>query len=349
MKSIAIVGFGLVGRVMALTLLKKSPSIQLSIFDPNQLDANPTCCARNAGGMVAPYTELLQNNPALYELGCISLKLWPTLLALLHCPEPIWIPSGTLLLAHHQDGADYRHQSLIIEQQVFHADEAIRLDKHALDTLEPNLKKNKLYQQCLALPKEAFVHVPRFFQSTTDFLKNSPGVIYKEKSCSQAEIGLLKEKFDAVIDARGLGAKDTDMDLIAVRGEAILVHAPNVKIQHMLRIVHPKKALYVVPRTHEEYYLGATSIYSYDHSPISLKSLLEIGTSAYAICAGFAEARLISTHAATRPSYKTGLPKVIQSDNLWTINGLYRHGYLLTPALTDKVAQSLLSKHGEKI
>lgn len=169
MKSIAIVGFGLVGRVMALTLLKKSPSIQLSIFDPNQLDANPICCARNAGGMVAPYTELLQKNPALYELGCISLKLWPTLLALLHCPKPIWIPSGTLLLAHHQDEADYRHQSFIIEQQVFHADEAMRLDKHALDTLEPSLKKISCTNNVLPCQKRLLFMSLGFFNQPPIF------------------------------------------------------------------------------------------------------------------------------------------------------------------------------------
>ena len=291
--------------------------------------------------MVSPYAELIQNAPLLYQKGRTSLRLWPKLVAMLASPRPIWHPCGTILLSHQLDRSDFVHQAQRIARHLLDPNEITKLNPKMLEELEPSLNLSRIFNQSLYFDQEAFIHIPRFFESSSLYFSQCPSLSYQQKKCNANDIKQLQEQFDHVIDVRGLGAKETDPDLVAVRGEAMVLHAPKVNITHMIRIAHPQKALYIIPRSPGNYYLGATSIYGDDNSQISLKSLLDLGTSAYSLCAGFAEARLISTHSATRPSYRSALPKSTQSDNLWKINGLYRHGYLLAPTLADELAHHL--------
>ena len=39
-----------------------------------------------------------------------------------------------------------------------------------------------------------------------------------------------------------------------------------------------------------------------------------------------------------RPTFPDHLPRIVQQENLICINGLYRHGYLLSPLLAETVA-----------
>ena len=39
-----------------------------------------------------------------------------------------------------------------------------------------------------------------------------------------------------------------------------------------------------------------------------------------------------------RPTFPDHLPRITQQDRLLQINGLYRHGYLLSPLLAETVA-----------
>jgi len=37
-----------------------------------------------------------------------------------------------------------------------------------------------------------------------------------------------------------------------------------------------------------------------------------------------------------RPAFRDNLPRIEQEERLTRINGLYRHGYLLAPAIVEK-------------
>jgi len=54
---------------------------------------------------------------------------------------------------------------------------------------------------------------------------------------------------------------------------------------------------------------------------------------------GFAEARLLNIQTGLRPAFCDNRPQVTHVGRVISINGLYRHGYMLAPSL---VANALL-------
>jgi glycine oxidase len=151
--------------------------------------------------------------------------------------------------------------------------------------------------------------------------------------------------FDWVIDCRGLGARSKTYlnQLRGVRGEALLVHAPEVHLSRPVRVLHPRYALYVVPRGRHRYYLGATQIESESDKKITVRSSLEILSATFALHSGFAEAQIEKSFIGLRPAFDDNLPNIRywQSRRLISLNGLFRHGFLLAPALCE-VALNLI-------
>ncbi len=136
-----------------------------------------------------------------------------------------------------------------------------------------------------------------------------------------------------------MGAKQQLSGLRAVRGEVIRVRAPEVQLNHMVRLMHPRYRLYLVPKPDQEYVLGATQIESEDYSPISVRSALELLSALYAIHPGFGEARILESLSNCRPALPDNQPVIRTQDGLTEINGLFRHGFLLAPALADICAR----------
>ena len=88
--------------------------------------------------------------------------------------------------------------------------------------------------------------------------------------------------------------------------------------------------------------IGATEIESDDLSPASVRSTLELLSAAYAVHTGFAEARILEIATQCRPTLPDNLPAVRQvADRVLEVNGLYRHGFMIAPALLDVVMQLL--------
>ena len=150
---------------------------------------------------------------------------------------------------------------------------------------------------------------------------------------------------DRVIDCRGLGAKPQWNALRGVRGEVIRVHAPEVALQRPTRLVHPRYPLYIAPKPGGVFVIGATEIESDDMSPASVRSTLELLSAAYAVHSGFAEARILEIATQCRPTLPDNLPAIRQvHPRVLQINGLYRHGFMIAPAVLD-AAMELLA-HG---
>jgi glycine oxidase len=80
--------------------------------------------------------------------------------------------------------------------------------------------------------------------------------------------------------------------------------------------------------------IGATSIESEDKG-MSLRSALELLSAAYALHPAFGEARIVEFGAGLRPAYPDNLPRIGIDGARITVNGLYRHGFLLAPALAE--------------
>jgi glycine oxidase len=137
------------------------------------------------------------------------------------------------------------------------------------------------------------------------------------------------------IDCRGIAARDTAPDLRGVKGETVLIETTEIALARPVRLVHPRWSLYIIPRADNRFLIGATSIESED-TGVSVRSALELLSAAYAVHPAFGEARIVEIGAGLRPAFPDNLPRVTVTDNARiAVNGLYRHGFLLAPALAE--------------
>lgn len=125
-----------------------------------------------------------------------------------------------------------------------------------------------------------------------------------------------------------------------VRGEVFTLHAPGVVLHRPVRLIHPRHRVYVVPRPGDVIVVGASEIESEDRSPISLRSTVELLAAAHAVLPELTEARIIHSETNLRPSLPDNLPAITVTDGLVRINGLFRHGWLIAPALVEQALQA---------
>jgi glycine oxidase len=144
-----------------------------------------------------------------------------------------------------------------------------------------------------------------------------------------------------IIDCRGLAARGELPDLRGVRGERIILRTGEVALSRPVRLLHPRHPLYVVPWGDGRFMLGASVIESEEAGPVSVRSALELLGTAYALHPAFGEAEIVAMGAGVRPSFPDNVPKVVVRGQRLFVNGLYRHGFLLAPALAELVAAYL--------
>lgn len=331
-----IVGAGIMGQLLAFSLLKKG--WQVSLFDQNDKNSN---CSYVAAGLLTPVTELENNELIIHKLGMESIKQhWPAILNQLN-HQIDFRTNGCVALAHPRDKADLLRWIHVIENKLSKKNYCHRMDKNNIQTLEPELTKfDEGYffseeghidnQEFISVLSAELSSIPWYTNTRVE--KTAPGKIYLKNSV---------KKFDLVFDCRGLGAKSIYSTLRGVRGELIWLHAPEVNISRPIRLLHPRYRLYIVPRRNNFYLLGASEIESEENSEISVRTTLELLTAAYYIHPGFAEARIIKTATQCRPTLLNHLPKIKYSDGYIAINGLYRHGFLIAPSLMMEVMRWL--------
>ena len=66
-----------------------------------------------------------------------------------------------------------------------------------------------------------------------------------------------------------------------------------------------------------------------------MRSALELLGAAYAVHPAFAEARILEIGSGLRPAFPDNLPRIVIHGDRIAVNGLYRHGFLLAPALAE--------------
>ncbi len=82
--------------------------------------------------------------------------------------------------------------------------------------------------------------------------------------------------------------------------------------------------------------VGASEIESEDRSPVSLRTATELMAAAHSVVPALAEARILKLDVNLRPALPDNNPLVQWQGRKLTINGLFRHGWLLAPALVER-------------
>lgn len=333
--NVAIAGAGLVGRVLALNLLEKGYNVTLYDRDTAY---GEEAAGVTAAGMLAVFAELESAESIIFDIGQRSIELWPALLEQLNMIESFQ-HKGSIITAHPQDVSELEHFIESLQSKVEEASKIKMLNREEIIALEPDLDQ---HSKGFYLPHEGQVDAQVFMKTSSDYLLAHPNVTWHERtevvSLSEGTITVNDETitFDWVFDTRGLGANVEMDDLRGVRGEVFWLEAPEVKITRPTRMLHPRYKIYIVPRPNNRYIIGATEIESEDKSPMSVRSSLELLSAVYSMHTGFAEARIVNMTTNCRPAFKDNLPKIEHGDKLTRINGLYRHGYLMAPAIVEQ-------------
>jgi glycine oxidase len=106
-------------------------------------------------------------------------------------------------------------------------------------------------------------------------------------------------------------------------------------------MLHPRRPVYVVPRGEGLFMVGATMIENEERARVTARSVVELVNSAFAIHPAFAEAEIVEMGSDLRPAFPDNLPRLIRRGRRVYINGLYRHGFLLAPALARRAVDVL--------
>lgn len=341
-QTIGIAGAGVMGRVLAVQLSRAG--FNVSLFDKDDIGYGDAA-AFTAAGMLTPYCEVESAELMVYELGMRSLALWHELAEDLE-GDLGYYQQGSLVVSHMHDRPDYEtFNRQVLNKLAPSPEQYQQLNREQLGQLEPDLGDK--FNEAIYLPEEAWLCPKRTLKALADNLLEAGVNWHFNRLIHSVDANTIttnegQHHFDCVIDSRGLGAKPQWQELRGVRGELLTLKAPEVNIKHLVRLMHPRYRLYLVPRGHDDLYVvGATQIESNDSGPVTVRSSLELLSAAYSLHPGFAEARVVDMRANCRPALKDNLPKIEHSEGLIRINGLFRHGFLLSPALAEEVKQVL--------
>jgi glycine oxidase len=307
--SISIIGAGIAGAWQALLFAQAGRQVTLhERSDAAMLQST----SHWAGGMLAPYCEAEVSEPVIVRLGLRSLNLWRE-----QFPETPF--NGSLVVAHPRDRADFdRFAKLTSGHQ--------RLDASAMAEIEPALEGR--FRDGLFYPDEGHVEPRRVLPQLHARLTEAGGTIRFNSDANPDDCDGI------VIDCRGLAARDTLSELRGVKGEMIIVETDEIEFSRPVRLIHPRWPLYIIPRADHQFMIGATTIEAEDRG-VSVRSALELLSAAYAVHPAFAEARIVEFGSGLRPAFPDNLPRIAVQDDKISVNGLYRHGFLLAPALAE--------------
>lgn len=326
-----VLGAGLMGRLLAHALVRAGHHV--SVYEAQGPDARGAA-AQVAASMLAPLAESAITELPVVRMGQHSLQRWPDLIAEL--PWPVFFQrTGTLIVWHRQDAAvakGFIDKLRDTQTRMPDAGPLQSLQGEELSRLEPSLA-NK-FSQGLWLPDEGQLDNRQLLEALLASLERSGAQLHWHNPQSLLAFG--SGQADWVFDCRGLGAKPQWSGLRGVRGEVLRLHAPEVQISRPVRLMHPRYPLYIAPKENGIFVVGATEIETDDLSPASVRSSLELLSAAYSVHSGFAEARILEINVQARPTLPDNLPAIhLPRPGVMQINGLYRHGFLIAPAMLD--------------
>lgn len=328
------------GRLLAVKLARQGHKVD--IYDAGGPAAEHSA-ATVAAAMLAPLAESAITEPGVVRMGQYALPRWQQILASL--TEPVFFQqAGTLIVWHRQDIAEAQRFTKVLEANQRTTPELPalqKLDSTALAAAEPALAQR--FAQGLYLPGEGQLDNRQLLAAlATEMQRLGVQTHWGASRTPQEFQPGTPGQPDWLLDCRGLGARMDWTHLRGVRGEVVRLHAPGVTLQRPTRLVHPRYPIYIAPKENNVFVIGATEIESDDMSAASVRSTLELLSAAYAVHPGFAEARVMEMATQCRPTLPDNLPAIRQpSPRVLEVNGLYRHGFMISPAMLDVTMEIL--------
>jgi glycine oxidase len=351
---LGIAGAGLLGRLLALRLSRLGHTID--VFDPAAGPDARGAAGWTAAGMLSPTAELESADMNVFDYGVRSIDLWADLLPTLARPVA-FSRAGSLLLAHRPDTGAAQRMIRLLDDKAPAEHRPLAISIAELARLEPDVHGPS---QAWLLPHEGQLHTVQAMQALYASADDGKVTWHWNTTVTRLTAGTLHDgetgrQFDHVFDVRGTGARDEGAteagpaiscrQVRGVRGEIFWVHAPGVRLNRPVRLLHPRHRVYLVPRPGDIVVIGASEIESEDRSPVSLRSTVELLAAAHSVMPALAEARLVHNETNLRPALADNLPRIEHETGLTRINGLFRHGWLIAPAIVEEALTTLNFRH----
>lgn len=316
-----VVGGGILGLWQAYELARRGHGVTLH---EAMTEAATGSASRVAGAMLAPYCEAEGGERIVQEMGLRGLVLWRQAL-------PSLVERGSVVVAAPRDQTELNRFARATEGHR-------NVDAAGIAALEPDLAGRFL--RGLYFPGEAHVEPRGALAHLVTELRRM-GANLRFGSALPEPLWMAAGAGEVVIDCRGLAARGELPALRGVRGEMAVLKSREVSLSRPVRLLHPRFPLYVVPWGEGRYMIGATVIESDDATPVTARSTLDLLGTAYALHPAFGEAEVEELSVGVRPSLPDNIPRIIARGRRIIVNGAYRHGYLLAPALAEITATYL--------
>lgn len=315
---VIVVGAGVAGLACALELHDRGIAVEIVERGHALGDG---CCSWMAGGMLAPWCERATTDPLVAEWGAPAIDWWAR-----RFPETV--RRGSLVVAQPRDAGELTRFADRTERYEW-------VDADRLGALEPALAGR--FRRALFFPDEAHLTPRRALPALAEALRRR-GVTIR----FDTEFNPDTRTAELVVDCRGLSARDALSDLRGVRGEMLMLRSRDIELSRPVRLLHPRIPLYIVPRGDGVFMVGATMVESDARGGPTVRSSVELLNAAYTLHPAFAEAEILEINADVRPAFPDNLPDVRQIGRTLYANGLFRHGFLLSPYLAQRVIERAL-------
>jgi glycine oxidase len=311
-----VMGAGVVGLCCAVELQNRGLAVEVLERAPALGEG---ACSWLAGGMLAPGCEQESAEPLVGEWGEEAAGWW----------ESQGVPvsrRGSLVLAPPRDRAD-------LERFAARSQGWTALDADLIGALEPDLAGR--HAKALFFKDEAHLDPRRALAALAARL--GPAIRWGVEADPTDASGV-----DLLLDCRGYAAAPDIPDLRAVRGEMLVLRQPEITISRPIRLLHPRFPVYVVPRGDGIFMIGATMVESESRAGVTARSAMELLSAVWSLTPAFGEAEIIEMGANLRPAFPDNLPAFRRDGAVWRVNGLYRHGFLLSPAVARRAVEAAL-------
>ncbi len=271
-------------------------------------------CSFYAGGMIAPWCEAESSEPELVAMGLFSLRYWQETV-------PVALANGSLLVAPARDLPELARFARATDAHE-------TLDADGIAALEPDLAGR--FSRALFFREEAHLD-PRV--ATADLARRLAAMAHVTiRHGTETE----PEGCDWIVDCRGHAARDRLPDLRGVKGEMLVLHTRDIAFSRPVQLLHPRNPVYIVPRGDGRFMVGATTLECEERGRVRARALLDLIGAAFTIHPAFGEAEVVEMGCDLRPAFPDNMPAVRRDGRRIHINGLYRHGFLVAPALAAR-------------
>ncbi|MDQ0560736.1 glycine oxidase [Rhizobium mesoamericanum] len=314
---VLVKGAGVAGLAVAYELSLRGADV--TVVDPRP--ASRQAASWLAGGMLAPWCECESADEAVLLRGRDAIDRWSMML-----PGEVH-RNGTLIVAPARDQGE-------LDRFAGRTSGHEWLNEEQIATLEPALAGR--FRRALFFPLEGHLNPRRVL-----------GLLRERLTARRVQfVAQVTEStdYDDTIDCTGAARIGRTNGLRGVRGEMLYLETPEVHLSRPVRLLHPRFPVYIVPRGDGLFMVGATMIETEFCGPISARSMMELLNAAYTVDPAFAEAAVVETGVGVRPAFADNFPRAIREADAIVLNGLYRHGFLLAPAMAQEAANLVFSR-----